>query len=227
LFVNPADLMAVIRGFYVNFVVALCSFTLGFLLALSAFLQSKLSDAATGLLKAIFAILRSIPTLVLVSLIYWGLLPATGLRRDPLTAVIIALGVRSSAFQFQTLSSYSESKVLQQQIELAEALGLKRFDTVIHIVLPQVLYASVPAMVNEIASLLKESTAGLAVGLLDALATARYISIAQGYSLLWFIVVAALMYASSAALSATARMLWRKAMLIPGLVGSEVAKRWG
>jgi len=227
LFMSPADLVTVIKGFYVNLIVALCSFTLGFLLALSAFLQTKLFDTAARLLKAVFAILRSIPTLVLVSLIYWGLLPATGFSRDPLTAVIIALGVRSSAFQFQILSSYSESKAILQQIELAEALGLRRFDTVVHIVLPQVLYASVPAMINEIASLLKESTVGLAVGLLDALATARYISIAQRYSLLWFIVVAALMYISSVALSAATRILWRRALFIPGLVGSEVAKRWG
>jgi len=227
LFVNPVGLMAVIRGFYVNFVVALCSFTLGFLLALSAFIQSKLFDAAAELLEAIFVILRSIPTIVLVSLIYWGLLPVAGFKRDPFTAVVIALGVKSSAFQFQILSSYSESKILLQQVELAEALGLRRFDTVVHIVLPQVLYASVPAMINEMASLLKESTVGLAVGLLDALATARYISIAQGYSLLWFAVVAALMYITSAALSAVTRTLWRKSMFIPGLIGSEVAKRWG
>jgi ABC-type amino acid transport system permease subunit len=87
------------------------------------------------------------------------------------------------------------------------------------------LRAALPALFNELSSLLKESTLGIALGILDALARARYVSIATGYSLIWMLVAGLLVYAVSLVVLRFSRILQGK-LAVQGTLGAGVAELW-
>lgn len=210
----------VLRGFTYNLVIALASFSLGLAVALALLLTASTWRPGALLVRLYALIFRSVPPLIMISIIYWLLPLWTGLKLDPLSSSVAAFTLRSSAFQAMILASAAAS-IDYRELEAAEALGLTRAQVALHITLPQSLRKAIPALTNEFASLLKESTQSLAVGVMDSLAAARYVSIATGYSLVWIAAVAALMYAASWLFIRAANAAYRR-LSIPGTVGSEV-----
>ncbi len=213
----------VLRGFECNLVIAATSFALGLATALALCIAStyRLGTAVARIYTLVF---RSIPPIVLLSMVYWLLPTLIPIKLSPLTAGIIAFALRSTAFQVMILRS-SMSTVSSCEIEAAQALGLDRLQLMAHIVLPQSLRKAVPALTNEYASLLKESTQALAIGVLDALARARYVSIATGYNLAWITTLAVLMYVASWIVIKASNLLYRK-LAVPGTMGFEAVSGW-
>ncbi len=169
-------------------------------------------------------IFRAIPPIVVLSMVYWCLPILIQLKLSPLSAGIIAFALRSAAFQTMIVKS-SSSTVSSSELEAAQALGLSRLQLMLCIVIPQSLRKAIPALTNEFASLLKESTQALAIGVLDSLARSRYVSIATGYNIIWVLLVAALMYVMSWIVIRIANVLYRR-LSIPGTVGFEVVSTW-
>jgi ABC-type amino acid transport system permease subunit len=126
----------------------------------------------------------------------------------------MAFSLRTSAFQAMILKSTINS-LDESQIQGGLSLGLSIREVYTHLLIPQAVILSVPSLTNELASLLKESTQALAIGVLDTLARARYVTIATGYSLLWLGITGIIMYLLSNSLILTARYLQRKG-LFPG-----------
>jgi polar amino acid transport system permease protein len=113
---------------------------------------------------------RGIPILVLIFLFavaipyqfFWFISPL--LR--PLVSVILALGLRSGAYQSQIFRGAILS-VNPGQMEAAVSLGMSRFKAFIHIIFPQALRLAIPSWSNEYAVVIKDSSFGFAVGLID------------------------------------------------------------
>ena len=109
---------------------------------------------------------RGIPLLVLIFIfafgfpgLFWYLEPLDRL----LASVIIALGIRSGAYQSQIFRGAILS-VNPGQMEAARSLGLSKMQSFRYIVLPQALRIAIPGWSNEYAVVIKDSSFAGAIG---------------------------------------------------------------
>ena len=109
---------------------------------------------------------RGIPLLVLIFIfafgfpgLFWYLEPLDRL----LASVIIALGIRSGAYQSQIFRG-SILSVNPGQMEAARSLGLSKMQSFRYIVLPQALRIAIPGWSNEYAVVIKDSSFAGAIG---------------------------------------------------------------
>jgi His/Glu/Gln/Arg/opine family amino acid ABC transporter permease subunit len=107
-------------------------------------------------LGAYVEIFRGTPLLVQLFIIYYGL-PQAGIVMNSWTAGAIGLGLNSGAYMSEVVRA-SIMTVDTGQVEAAEALGYRRWQSLRHIVLPQATRMAIPPLTNSLASLLKESS---------------------------------------------------------------------
>ncbi|MCS7105052.1 MAG: ABC transporter permease subunit [Thermofilaceae archaeon] len=212
----------ILDGMKFNLIIASVSFFAGLTVASVMFTASIASEHALSMVKAYVKLVRGIPPLVLLALVYWVFMPMLGLTRDPLLASILAFTLRTSAFQSQILRTTSASG---DQLAAALALGMSKLTAARYVIVPQSLRCSLPALTNEFSSLLKESTQSLAVGVVDSLARARYVSISTGYSLIWIFLAGLIIYLTSTLFVYASRYLYKR-FPVSGTVGSGEVTLW-
>ncbi|OQR26421.1 amino acid ABC transporter [Pseudomonas sp. Bc-h] len=106
-------------------------------------------------LRVFIELIRSTPFLVQLFLVYYGG-PSFGLSLDPIPAGILGLGVYGSVYFAEIFRSGFES-VARGQLEAADCLGITRLQCIWRIQVPQMLVIILPALVNMITVLCKET----------------------------------------------------------------------
>lgn len=118
---------------------------------------------------------RGFPVIVLLFLFYFGLGGLPGVRIPPFTAAVLALGLRSAAYQGQVFRG-ALGMVDHGQEEAARALGLNRRQTLLWILLPQAVRFSLPALANEYAVVLKDSALAFVVGVVELMSAGNFMA---------------------------------------------------
>lgn len=108
-------------------------------------------------------VFRSVPLLVLLFLMYFGL-PGLGFMVPPLAAMALSLGLIAGAYLAEVFRGALES-VDGAEILAAQAMGMSKLQVFAYIELPQMLRFAVPGMVNEFTSVLKYSPFAYTVGI--------------------------------------------------------------
>jgi len=137
-------------------------------------------------------VLRGIPLLVLLFLIYFGL-PQIGINMDAFTAAIIGLGLRSSAYQAQIYRGAINS-IPEGQIHAAFSLGMNKLKAIRHVIMPQMLRLSIPGWSNEFTILLKDTSLAFGIGVIELMRQGRYIQVRDPDSVLLVFLLIAVMY---------------------------------
>ncbi|WP_342653046.1 amino acid ABC transporter permease [Pseudomonas sp. F3-2] len=106
-------------------------------------------------LRVFIELIRSTPFLVQLFLVYYGG-PSFGLSLDPIPAGILGLGVYGSVYFAEIFRSGFDS-VARGQLEAADCLGITRLQCIWRIQVPQMLVIILPALVNMITVLCKET----------------------------------------------------------------------
>lgn len=109
---------------------------------------------------------RGIPALVLILLLHSGLARSFNILLPAFTSALIALGLRSSAYQSQIFRGAIQS-VSQGQMMAARALGMSKIQAIRCIILPQAFRLSIPPWTNEYSSVLKDTSLASAIGVLE------------------------------------------------------------
>jgi polar amino acid transport system substrate-binding protein len=153
----PATLALFARGALMTLGVSLLAMALavavGMVLAVSrAFGPLPLRWLAMAYIEVV----RGTPLLVQLTLVYFGL-PQLGLRLNPLTAGVLTLGLNYAAAEAENYRA-GLSSVPAGQHEAAKVLGLSRWQTLRHVVMPQAVRISLPPMTNDFIALLKDSS---------------------------------------------------------------------
>lgn len=143
------------------------------------------------IMNAYVAFIRGTPLLVQVLLIVYGL-PQLGIRLPRLTMCTIALVINSGAYMAELIRSGLQS-VERGQEEAAQSLGMSASQTMIHIILPQAIKVTLPAMGNEFVAIIKESSILYAVGVYE-LTYQAYKLASVNYYYIETLIVAALIY---------------------------------
>ena len=117
----------------------------------------------SSLLSALVYVLRGVPMLVLLFLVFFGL-PGIGIDVPPLLAMMLSLGLISGAYLSEVFRG-ALAAVNPGEVLAAQAMGFTPFETLRLIKIPQMLRFSVPGMVNELTTVLKYSPFAYTVGL--------------------------------------------------------------
>jgi polar amino acid transport system permease protein len=107
---------------------------------------------------------RSIPLLVLLLWVYYGLPVVLGISLTPFVAGIVALALSDSAFEAEIFRGGIQS-IERGQTEAADALGLNYPQKMWHIVLPQAIRRILPPLGNQLVYMLKMSSLLSIIGL--------------------------------------------------------------
>jgi polar amino acid transport system permease protein len=105
------------------------------------------------LARLYISFMRGTPSLVQLFMVFFAL-PMIGLGGRPMLAAALTLALNSGAYTAEILRG-NMRVVTRGQIEAATAIGMAPWRIALRIALPQMLKASVPALVNEFTILLK------------------------------------------------------------------------
>jgi polar amino acid transport system substrate-binding protein len=108
------------------------------------------------LARAYVEVIRGTPLLIQLFLIYYGL-PEIGIRLNPFLAGIVGLGLNYAASESENYRAGIQS-IPRGQTEAAQALGMGRWQTLRHIVLPQALRVVIPPVTNDFIAMFKDSS---------------------------------------------------------------------
>lgn len=119
-------------------------------------------------------VIRSIPLLVLLFLVYYGLGQFTAVRksilwpflRDPFWCALLALSINASAYAAEIIRGGLLS-VSPNQIEAARACGMSPLLTFRRITLPLAIRQAIPAYSNELIAMVKATSLASLVTLLE------------------------------------------------------------
>ena len=133
------------------------------------------------LARAYISVLRGTPLMLQMFAIYFAPFYVFGIQLTPDSkwyATIAAFIINYAAYFAEIYRSGIQS-VPRGQYEAAEVLGYSRAQTFCRIVLPQVVKRILPAMGNEIITLVKDTSLAFAIGVAEMFATAKALVASQ------------------------------------------------
>ena len=191
-----------------SFSVMLTMLTEGFLVSLQIFLFTLLGAVPLGVAVALarmshiapvrwivrvyISIMRGTPLMLQMFAIYFAPYYVFGIQLTPDSkwqATIVAFIVNYAAYFAEIYRSGLQS-IPRGQIEAAEVLGYTRAQTFCYIVLPQVVKRILPAMGNEIITLVKDTSLAFSIGVAEMFSTAKAL-VASQVSMVPFAIAAA------------------------------------
>jgi polar amino acid transport system permease protein len=186
----------VFSGFIVTVEVAVCVIVIGVMAGLFlALLRCTDSLLINGLVTIYVEVFRTLPQLVIIIFIYFGL-PYLGLTFSPFFATALALAAVLAAFSAEIFWA-TIMAVSKGQWEAASALGISRVLTLRLIILPQAIRLAIPLVTNRSIAITKGTALGAAISLPEALGSAQSamsiyanpspLTLAAGFYLAFFI----------------------------------------
>jgi glutamine transport system permease protein len=119
---------------------------------------------------------RSIPVLVLILWVYYGLPVVLGISMNPFLAGVVALALSDSAFEAEIFRAGIQS-IGRGQIEAADSIGLNYYQRMRLIILPQAIRRILPPLGNQFVYMMKMSSLVSIIGLQELTRKANELSV--------------------------------------------------
>lgn len=164
------------------------SLPLGVVVALAR--MSRVKPIA-WIMKFYISVMRGTPLMLQMFFIYFAPYYIFGIplsMESKFSATIVAFIINYAAYFAEIYRSGIQS-IPRGQHEAAEVLGYSRLQTFMKIVLPQVIKRILPAMGNEIITLVKDTSLAFAIGVAEMFSTAKAL-VASQVSMLPFVFAA-------------------------------------
>lgn len=157
----------------VFFLTLIFSLPLSIPVALSRLSKNKILSKLVGMY---IYLMRGTPLLLQLMFIFFGLpiLPGS-ITLDRFTAIYLAFILNYTAY-FSEIFRGAIQSVERGQWEASKVLGVSKTYTFIKIILPQAFSKVVPAISNEVISLVKDTSLTYILGIMDLLKAARSVS---------------------------------------------------
>ena len=161
------NILFLLSGLYITLIISLLSI---FSSLIIGFFISLLSLSNYKYLKLVhrfyIEIVRSIPILVLLLWVYYGLPIVFGISLGPFVAGVISLALSDSAFEAEIFRAGIQS-VSKGQTDAAKSIALNKYQEMRFIIFPQALKTILPAIGNQFVYVLKMSSLVSIIGLAD------------------------------------------------------------
>lgn len=184
----------------------LCGLPLGVILAVAKTSQNSLWRRLAQFYTSIF---RGTPLLVQLGLIFFATPQLTGYVISTFEAGVLTFALNSAAYSSEIFRAGIQA-IDSGQWEAAHSLGLSRQQTLIGIILPQAFRNILPALVNEMVDLLKESAIVSVIGEADLLRRAQIVAAEKMLYFEPLLVAACCYYVLVLIISTIAKLLERK-----------------
>ncbi len=152
----------------VFFITLILSIPMGVIIA---FLRLSKNKIISKIANIYILIMRGTPLLLQLVFVFFGL-PLMGIVFDRFEAVIVAFALNYAAYFAEIFRGGLES-IDKGQFEGAFVLGFSKFEMYRKIIFPQVIKRVLPAMSNEVITLIKDTAIVYAIGLNDILRIAQ------------------------------------------------------
>lgn len=146
-----------------------------------------------GVTRAYISVMRGTPLILQMFAIYFMPFYVFGIQLSPASkwqATIAAFIINYAAYFAEIYRSGLQS-IPRGQFEAAEVLGYSKAQTYLHIVLPQVAKRIMPAVGNEVITLVKDTSLAFAIGVGEMFSTAKAL-VASQVSMVPFAIAAAI-----------------------------------
>jgi polar amino acid transport system permease protein len=154
---------AIMKGVAVTIEIAVAVVVTGILLGLALAVVRSFRVLAINALIVVFVdMLRALPPLVLVLLLYFGL-PNTGINLPSFAVLWLVLTLVLAAFAEEIFWAGILS-IPKGQWEAARSTGLSFLSTLTYIVLPQAIRLTVPPLTNRTIAITKNTALGTVIG---------------------------------------------------------------
>lgn len=173
---------------------------------------SRLKNFVTPFLEGATFLLRAVPFYVQLLIAYFVLPDILQIDMEAYAASIIALGICSSGYVAQVVRCGINSIPIEQW-EAAFTLGYSARASLQRIILPQMMRNILPALTNELDSLLKSTAILSSIGLLELTRMGMNIVSREMEPLIVYGALAAFYAAISAAINLLSRTLERRLKL--------------
>lgn len=193
----PSLLQGTVVSLQITFVAAFIGLSLGSILGIAETSKSRLASFAIGTYVTLF---RGTPMLIQILFVYY-VLPQFGIMIPPFWAASLAIGLNSAAYISQIIRAGIQA-VSKGQIEAARTLGFSSFKCMRYIVFPQAFRITLPALGNELVTLVKDSSLASIIGVMELTKEASIIrsrtydafSILLAIAIIYLILTATLSY---------------------------------
>lgn len=178
-----------LEGLFITLKISATSLIFAFFIGLfTALFRLSNSPIASGLARFYLEVIRNTPLLIQIFFIYFVLGPVIGIER--FTSAVLALSLFEGAYASEILRSGILS-IKKGQHEAAYSLGLNPYRTYRHIILPQAVRNTLPPLVSQAVSLIKDSTLVSTIAIYDLTMQAQAV-IAETFLTfeIWFTVAA-------------------------------------
>ncbi len=183
----------IVKGVFITLeysLLAVCiGLIIGVLLAICKVVDVK---ALRVLAHGYTSIFRGTPLLIQLSIVYFGFPGLLNIQLSVFAAGILAFSMNSGAYVSEIIRAGIES-VDKGQTEAAKAIGVPPILRMKDIILPQAFRYILPALVNELINLVKESALISIIGEMDLMRRAQMVS-AETYNFFMPMLTAAAAY---------------------------------
>ena len=151
------------------------SVLIGVIVSLGALSRFRVFRIANRIYVEVF---RSIPILVMILWVYYGLPVLLGISLEPFVAGVVALVMCDSAFQAEIFRGGIQS-IDRGQGEAADSLGLTYRDKMRYVILPQAVKRILPPLGNQFVYVLKMSSLVSVIGLMELTRRANELTVVE------------------------------------------------
>lgn len=148
---------------------------LGFLISLLGLAERS---ALRLMYRGYVEVFRSIPPLVSIFWVYYGLPILIDVGLEPFPAGMIALSLYGSAFMAEIFRGGVQS-IDRGQFEASRTLGLSYLDTMRFVIFPQALRRSLPAVGNQLVIMLKMTSLVSVIGVSEVLRRGNELAVTE------------------------------------------------
>lgn len=169
------SLPLLLHGALATIQIALVSIAIGLCggIVIGVFNSNKMRNHFSKLfLNSFVWIIRGTPLFVQVLIIYYALPEIIGISLSPFTAGVMALGINSMAYISEIVRG-GINGIPEGQWEAAYVIGLKPWQTLKGIILPQMLRINLPSLTNELTALIKETSILMVIGVAELTKVSR------------------------------------------------------
>lgn len=157
-----------LKGLWITIQIGVVSIVLGLIAGLGLALVRLYAPAVLRVIARIYIdVMRSIPLLVLLIVIYYAL-PFVGLRLSPFWAAVSALTLVSAAYTAEIFRAGIDA-IPKGQFEASDALGFSWAQKMGDVVLPQAVRIVIPPLTNNCINVMKDTALASVVAMPDLL----------------------------------------------------------
>lgn len=202
-------LTTLLQGVKYTLLITFSAFALGAVIAIPITAARRSgSRILRGLGTAYVEILRGIPPLPWLFIVYFGL-PVVGIKVPPVESGIIVFGLIAGAYLTETYRAGFRA-VPAGQLEAGDALGMSRLKSYVYVLIPQAVRTMLPLSIAYLIGLLKDSAIVSMVGVQDISALSFVENRTSGDGLLVFAIASAIYLVISVPIGVFGRWLGQR-----------------